>query len=130
MDTRGLWGEDKLFAYADADCFVLPSRTENFGNAAAEAAAMGVPVIVSDACGVAEVLDRTAHRVVAPGSVGDLAQAITDLITPAARAKAVAAADGVRSKLDWAVLSKRSARALPGCCRRMRQRSPPKPPLS
>jgi glycosyltransferase involved in cell wall biosynthesis len=40
--------------YADADVFVLPSSYENFGMVAAEAAAAGAPVVVTDRCGVAE----------------------------------------------------------------------------
>jgi glycosyltransferase involved in cell wall biosynthesis len=32
---------------------VLPSQNENFGNTAAESAACGTPVIVTDRCGVA-----------------------------------------------------------------------------
>ena len=57
VDVRGLWDREKFEAFAEADCFALPSQTENFGNAAAEAAAVGLPVVVSDACGVAEFLD-------------------------------------------------------------------------
>src|SRR5262249_36595766 len=40
--------------YVDADAVVLASAHENFGMVAAEAAALGVPVVVSDRCGVAE----------------------------------------------------------------------------
>jgi glycosyltransferase involved in cell wall biosynthesis len=43
----------KWQAYRDADVFVLPSQNENFGNTAAESAACGTPVIVTDRCGVA-----------------------------------------------------------------------------
>src|SRR5207342_3557339 len=82
VHTMGLWGREKLAGLADADCFAMPSLTENFGNAAAEAAAVGLPVVVSDACGVAEALDRHAHQVVAPGHVQDLAAAILSLVTP------------------------------------------------
>ena len=47
--------------YADADVFVLASAHENFGLVAAEAAAAGVASVVSDRCGVAELLrDRAA----------------------------------------------------------------------
>jgi glycosyltransferase involved in cell wall biosynthesis len=45
-------------AYADADIFVLPSRNESFGMVAAEAAAAGTAVVVTDRCGVAELLDK------------------------------------------------------------------------
>jgi glycosyltransferase involved in cell wall biosynthesis len=47
--------------YADADAFVLPSSYENFGLVAAEAAAEGAAIVVTDRCGVAELFaDRGA----------------------------------------------------------------------
>lgn len=49
-----------LDLYADADVFVLPSEGESFGMAAAEAAAAGVPIVITDRCGVAEFLDGAA----------------------------------------------------------------------
>lgn len=45
--------EPPLHLYGQADVFVLPSAGESFGMAAAEAAAAGTPVIVSDRCGIA-----------------------------------------------------------------------------
>jgi glycosyltransferase involved in cell wall biosynthesis len=42
-----LYGEAKLLAYQKADLFVLPSHSENFGMAVAEALAAGTPAIVS-----------------------------------------------------------------------------------
>jgi glycosyltransferase involved in cell wall biosynthesis len=54
----------KWQAYRDADIFVLPSQNENFGNTAAEAVAAGTPVIVSDQCGIAPLLDGIAGLVV------------------------------------------------------------------
>lgn len=42
--------------YAAADCFILPTRYDPFPNAALEALAMGVPVIVSTQCGAAEIV--------------------------------------------------------------------------
>jgi glycosyltransferase involved in cell wall biosynthesis len=48
-----LYDDAKWQAYRDADLFVLPSQSENFGNTAAESAACGTPVIVTDSCGIA-----------------------------------------------------------------------------
>jgi glycosyltransferase involved in cell wall biosynthesis len=55
-----LSGNPKWSAYRDADLFVLPSQNENFGNTAAEAVAAGTPVIVTDQCGIAPLLDNVA----------------------------------------------------------------------
>jgi glycosyltransferase involved in cell wall biosynthesis len=41
-------GAERLQALADADLLLMPSESESFGNAAAEALAAGVPVLTSD----------------------------------------------------------------------------------
>ncbi|HTS13011.1 MAG TPA: glycosyltransferase [Candidatus Limnocylindrales bacterium] len=53
-----LYDAGKWEVYRDADVFVLPSQNENFGNTAAESAAAGTPVIVTDRCGVAPFVGR------------------------------------------------------------------------
>lgn len=60
-----LFGKEKLEALIDADLFVLPSRHESFGNAAAEAIACGTPVLVTSECGIAPLVDGRAGEVVA-----------------------------------------------------------------
>lgn len=62
--TGPLYGQEKWQAYRDADLFVLPSQNENFGNTAAEAAACGTPVIVTDQCGIAPWVEGRAGDVV------------------------------------------------------------------
>ncbi len=58
--TGPLYGAAKLQAFADMDIFVLPSKSESFGNAAAESVASGVPVVVTHGCGIASLIDQRA----------------------------------------------------------------------
>jgi glycosyltransferase involved in cell wall biosynthesis len=53
-----------LDLYREADVFVLPSAGESFGMVAAEAAAAGTPVVVTDRCGVAEFLGEEGALIV------------------------------------------------------------------
>jgi len=50
--------------YGAADAFVLPSLYDPFPNAALEAMACGLPVIVTYQCGVAELIDEGANGMV------------------------------------------------------------------
>jgi glycosyltransferase involved in cell wall biosynthesis len=59
-----LKGEAKWAAMADADLFVLPSYSENFGIAVIEAMAAGLAVVVSDQVGI--------HREIAKAQAGDV----------------------------------------------------------
>jgi len=54
--TGPLYEKDKLEAYVDADVCVLPSRYETFPVCALEACACSVPVIVTDNCGIANLV--------------------------------------------------------------------------
>ena len=99
---QGVWGDGKREALADADVFCLPSEYESFGTAAAEAAGCGLPVVTTSGCGVADVLDASASRVVAPGEVQALAEAIRQVLGPGAtREAARRSAPALRKRLDW-----------------------------
>jgi glycosyltransferase involved in cell wall biosynthesis len=62
--TGPLYGDTKWSAFRDADLFVLPSQNENFGITAAEAVACGTPVLVTDRCGIAPLVQGRAAIVV------------------------------------------------------------------
>lgn len=57
--TGPLYEHDKLEAYVDADVYVLPSRYEMFPNTVLEACVCGAPVIVTDKCGISDIVDNT-----------------------------------------------------------------------
>jgi glycosyltransferase involved in cell wall biosynthesis len=85
--------------YPQADVFVLASEGESFGMVAAEAAAAGTPVIVSERCGIAGFF-RDGEALVVPYERA----AIVDSI------RRVLADDGLRKQL---------ARGGPAAARRM-----------
>jgi glycosyltransferase involved in cell wall biosynthesis len=76
--TGPVFGEEKWAAYRDADVFVLPSQNENFGNTAAESAAVGTPVIVTEQCGIASLLAEAA--LIIPHQEAALVQALKSLL--------------------------------------------------
>ncbi len=83
-------GRAKADLLAAADLFVLPSHAENFGLAAAEALAAGLPVIVSDGVGLAEMVREAGAGLVVPaGSAEALGAAIGGLAADAARREAM-----------------------------------------
>jgi len=73
-----LYDDAKWQAYRDADVFVLPSQSENFGNTAAESAACGTPVIVTECCGIAPFVREAG--VVVSHSRGALEGALGQLL--------------------------------------------------
>lgn len=96
-----LFGEAKWAAYRDADVFVLPSQNENFGNTAAEAAAAGTPVIVTEECGIAPLLAGIAGLVVKHDAAA-ISKAIERLFTePELHARLTKGCREITSRLSW-----------------------------
>lgn len=75
--TGPIFGEKKFFAYSDADVFVLPSMFEQLPVSALEAALCEVPLILSDRCGMTEMVTEAEAGIIVPyGSPQALAEAI------------------------------------------------------
>lgn len=85
-----LYGEDLLQAYADADCFVMPSYREGFPNTVIEAGAMSLPSIVTDINGSREIIHDGVNGLIVPSrNTLALYEAMLRLLTDA----------GVRQKM-------------------------------
>jgi len=74
--TGFLGDEEKRAVLADADLFVLPSYSENFGVAVVEAMAAGVPVIVSDQVGLRDLVAQSGAGLIVRCAVEPLVQAL------------------------------------------------------
>jgi glycosyltransferase involved in cell wall biosynthesis len=96
-----LFERAKWVAYGDADVFVLPSQNENFGNTAAEAAAVGTPVIVTTGCGIAPILANRAALVVTHDEESIFRAMERVLGEPGLHAQLKAGCLEVASRLGW-----------------------------
>jgi glycosyltransferase involved in cell wall biosynthesis len=100
--TGPLYGRDKLEAYVDADVYVLPSVYEAFSNSVVEACGCGTPIIVTDRCGIANIIDGQVGLVV-PYDEDALGKAILNILSDINK-KREYDVNGkllVREKLNW-----------------------------
>jgi len=72
-------GDRKWALLRSATIFALPSLSENFGIAAAEAMAVGCPVIVTEQVGLAEIIAKDGGGLVVDGAPSAIACAIAAL---------------------------------------------------
>ena len=94
-------------AYRDADLFVLPSHSENFGMTVIEAMACECPVLISDRVNICDaVRDASAGRVVGL-DITELGNAMVDLLTERASTQKMAATgrEFVRQHYSWDSIS-------------------------
>lgn len=75
-------GSDKWALYLDSDVFVLPSKSEAFGNVIPEAALCETPIVLSDGCAIANCVKKNGFGIVVPyGDVKELYSALLRVIT-------------------------------------------------
>jgi len=126
--TLGLAGHVRLSGFVDdaglaarygaADAAVFLSEYEGFGLPALEAAARGVPLVVSRAPALGEIFGEAA-LVVDPRDENQAASAVDVLLRDGARrARLVAAGRALASRHSWAEASRRTLDLLRGAARR------------
>lgn len=95
--------DHKWALYENAELFVLPSYSENFGNVVAEAMAMSCPVVVTPEVGIASLVQESGAGIVADGTPAALASAISDLYRDKSKRSAMGRAGGqvARNVLSW-----------------------------
>lgn len=101
--------------YRHASVFVVPSFFDPFPLVVLEAMAFGVPVVTTRQMGTPEmIVDGVTGRLVEPGSVEALAEAMLDIVRDpkAAHAMTVAARQDVQKRLTWDAVVDRMAPVL------------------
>lgn len=101
--TGELAGDDTLKAYVDADVFVLPSYTENFGLTVIEALACCLPVVISDQVNIHADVSRADAGIVTRCDISEVAQALQTLLTDPVRryVMGIAGRQLVNSQYTW-----------------------------
>jgi glycosyltransferase involved in cell wall biosynthesis len=102
-------GEAKREVLAGSDIFLLPSQAENFGLSVIEAAACGMPVIISDRVNLWREIDRAGAGLVAPPSAEAFARHLGRLLDRPEEARAMGrrGAELVRRDFAWEALAPR-----------------------
>jgi glycosyltransferase involved in cell wall biosynthesis len=118
--TGMLLGQRKLALLADTDVWVLPSHGENFGIAAVEAMACGLPVVISDRVNIHRDVAAAAAGLVVPCDPAAVADAIGRVLDdPALRRRMAAAGPAlVQGSFTWDVTARRLASLYAGLCER------------
>jgi ribosomal protein S18 acetylase RimI-like enzyme len=91
--------EDIDVFYAALDIFVLPSHREGFPRAAMEAAASGLPLVLTDIRGCRQVVEHQVNGSLVPvGDAGELASAIGKLVSDPHLREIMGAASAQRAR--------------------------------
>lgn len=95
-----LYEDEQKAALDTADLFVLPSLNESFGNAAGEAVAADVPVLLTITCGIAPLIHRRAGLAV-PLGIASLTEGIRQMLDEASSKELTARREEVKRELSW-----------------------------
>lgn len=103
-----LYGPDVTQAYVDADVFALPSYTENFGMAVAEAMACALPVVVSDQVNIHTDISSANAGIVTHCDADQVAAALCALLLDAGRRQTMGTAGRrlVQARYVWPAIER------------------------
>jgi glycosyltransferase involved in cell wall biosynthesis len=106
--VRYVDGADKEALFNAARVFALTSLSENFGNVVAEAMIRGLPALVTERVGVAELVAASGAGVVSRSGEEDLAAALADLLRSSDRLAVMGAAGAsfAREQLSWDAIAR------------------------
>ncbi len=101
--ARHVDGADKEALFAAARVFAMPSLSENFGNVVAEAMIRGLPVVVAERVGAAELVEASGAGIVVASGERDFATGLATLLQSNGRLAAMGSAGAVyaRKRLNW-----------------------------
>jgi phosphatidylinositol alpha 1,6-mannosyltransferase len=119
-------GEDLARWYASGDVFVFPSTTETFGNVILEAQASGLPAVVVDRGGPADLVEPGVTGLIARANdPDDFAARVGQMLDdPAERCRMGKQARAAASERDWSSINGR----LLDSYRRVLEAHRPRPP--
>jgi glycosyltransferase involved in cell wall biosynthesis len=102
-----VYGADKWRLMATADVFALPSYSENFGIAALEAMACGVPVVVTPEVGLAATIREAGAGEVVEGDAESVGRALAKLIADPERRRALGRAGrkAAEERFSWPTIA-------------------------
>ena len=96
-------GADVIQAYVDADVFVLPSYTENFGMTVVEAMACALPVVISDQVNIYAEVAQSGAGLVTRCEADEVAEAVIALLVDPERRGVIGRAgrEAAQTRYTW-----------------------------
>jgi glycosyltransferase involved in cell wall biosynthesis len=106
---RQIGSVDREALFSAARVFALPSLSENFGNVVAEAMIRGLPVVVTERVGAAEIVEASGAGVVVGSGLKEFAFGLASLLNSEGRGAVMGAAGATyaRECLTWSGIARR-----------------------